>query len=96
MKKHILKSWPEFFQGIISGIRTHELRRNDRGYQVADLMELREFDPKTGHYTGRTCDVRVTSMTSSQIPCAASREALHEDFCILSVRKLESPEPGDA
>lgn len=89
MKTHVLKSWPRFFQQLSNGNRTHELRRNDRDYQVGDLMHLHEFDPKPREYTGRTCMVEVSSMTSSDEPCAVSDEALHRDFCILSVKLVQ-------
>lgn len=86
MTTHALKSWPKFFAPIAAGMRTHELRRNDRNFQVGDLLELREFEPTANEYTGRTCRVAITSLTSADEPCAVSAEALHRDFCILSVR----------
>jgi hypothetical protein len=88
MNIHLLKSWPKFFEPISTGIRTHELRRNDRNYQVGDHLELHEFDPTTGAYTGRVSRVLITSMTSVDEPCAVSAEALHPGFCILSVRRV--------
>ena len=87
---HIVKSWPRFFDAISSGVRTHELRRNDRKYQVGDALELREYDPTISRFTGRTCIVEITSITSIAEPCAVSDEALHKDFCILSIRRLPS------
>jgi hypothetical protein len=90
MTVHTVKSWPQFFSAVSAGTRTHELRRNDRGYNVGDILELREFDPGPGVYTGRTCAVRVTALTSFSEPCAVSQEALHPEFCILSVRRTES------
>jgi hypothetical protein len=49
-------------------------------------MVLHEFDPATQRYTGRGCEVQVTSITSFAEPCAVSNEAMNPDFCILSVR----------
>lgn len=86
MTTHALKSWPKFFVPIAAGTRTHELRRNDRNFCVGDTLELREFDPTVNEYSGRTCRVTITSLTSADEPCAVSAEALHQDFCILSVR----------
>ncbi|KQT89319.1 hypothetical protein ASG49_16185 [Marmoricola sp. Leaf446] len=83
---HEVKSWSEFFRPIAAGERSHELRRNDRDYQVGDFLILREYDPKLGHYTGSVCEALVTSMTSRERPCAVSDEGLHPDFCILSIR----------
>jgi hypothetical protein len=83
---HHLKSWPQFFNAIMGGRRTHELRRSDRDFQVEDILVLHEFDPEKQTYTGPECVVEVTSMTSFAQPCAVSGEALNADFCILSVR----------
>ncbi len=87
MNVHALKSWPQFFEPICTGVRTHELRRNDRGYAISDQLDLHEFDPCTRAYSGRTVRVEITSITSVAEPCAVSGEALHPDFCILSVRR---------
>lgn len=83
-----LKSWPKFFQPIIDGIRTHELRRNDRDFKVGDQLNLREYDPKKNEYTGRECLAKVMSITSSDEPCAVSEEALNSSFCILSIKTI--------
>lgn len=88
MKTHVVKSWPRFFAQLSTGNRMHELRRNDRDYRVGDFIELHEYDPDADAYTGRVCTVRITSMTSAREPCAVSEEALHHDFCILSVRRV--------
>lgn len=86
MTIHTIKSWPRFFEPICAGTRTHELRRNDRGYAVGDLADLHEFDPHAQTFTGRTARAEITSITSTVEPCAVSGEALHPDFCILSIR----------
>jgi hypothetical protein len=89
-KNHLVKSWPEFFEPISQGIRTHDLRRNDREYNIGDILILREFESKSQRYTGRECEVEITSMTSFAQPCAVSGEALNADFCILSIRLLRT------
>ncbi|RKJ45990.1 DUF3850 domain-containing protein, partial [Butyricicoccus sp. 1XD8-22] len=49
---HELKIYPEYFKEVICGKKTFEIRRNDRGYKVGDILSLKEFDPKTNEYTG--------------------------------------------
>lgn len=90
MNVHTLKSWPRFFGPISMGTRTHELRRNDRSYAIGDLLDLREFDPHAQAYSGRTARAEITSITSAAEPCAVSGEALHPDFCILSIRLVDT------
>jgi hypothetical protein len=85
--EHILKCWPEFFTAICSGKKKHDLRRaDDRTFAVGDTLQLREFDPKLSCYSGRTQRVLVTYVTSDDLPCALSRDALHKSFCILSIQ----------
>src|SRR5579859_2446416 len=93
-KTHHLKSWPQFFKPISEGIRTHELRRNDRNFAVGDLLILHEFDPTNQRCTGQECEVQVTSITSFAQPCAVSDQAMNPDFCILSVRVQSRTQPS--
>lgn len=92
---HRVKSWPEYFRAIANGKRTHDLRRNDRNYEVGDLMLLEEFDPATNSYSGERLTVEITSMTSAQQPCAVSIDALNPDFCILSIRRTPGRSESD-
>jgi hypothetical protein len=92
-KVHHLKSWPQFFNPVRAGQRTHELRRDDRNFSVGDMLVLHEFDPETQRHTGETCEVEITSITSFAQPCAVSGEALNPNFCILSVL-LQHPSIG--
>lgn len=83
---HRLKSWSEFFNEIIAGHKTHDLRRSsDRKFEVGQHIMLCEFDPQIEKYTGREQLVRITYMTSSDVPCALSNGVLHPDFTILSI-----------
>ena len=60
MAVHDLKSWPEFFQPLQTSQKNFELRFNDRGFHIGDILVLREWDPMTHNYTGRFCERRVT------------------------------------
>jgi hypothetical protein len=53
--QHELKSWPEFFEPVLRRTKNFELRKNDRGYKIGDVLLLREWEPKTKIYTGREC-----------------------------------------
>jgi hypothetical protein len=87
---HELKSWPQFFTAIVQGAKTHELRRaTDRTFEVGQLIRLNEFEPALGAYTGRSVVVEITYLTSAELPCALSKGALHDDFCILSIRRVD-------
>lgn len=89
--EHHLKSWVQFFEPIIAGERVHELRRNDRNFQVGDVLRLHEWDPVAGCATGREAVAEITSITSEHAPCAVSDLGLAPGFCILSIRVKRAP-----
>jgi hypothetical protein len=45
MKKHTLKCWPQFFAEVLNGSKPFEIRYNDRGYEVGDMLRLEEYLP---------------------------------------------------
>lgn len=60
MTVHILKVLPKYFQALVDGTKTFEVRRNDRAYQVGDILHLGEWAPEEGRFTGRSVAVKVT------------------------------------
>jgi len=53
------KVWPEYFQQIVDGKKTFELRLNDFDISEGDTLVLNEWDPATKDYTGRTLEKQV-------------------------------------
>lgn len=86
MTEHKLRSWSHLYDAIARGEKKHDLRRNDRKFQVGDVLVLQRFDNCTGEYTGRECSVRVTYVTGrDHVPCAVSSAVLDNEYCILSI-----------
>lgn len=63
---HELKTWPEYFQEVVKGNKTFEIRKNDRNYQVGDILHLKEYDPVGNQYTGSDAVARVTYVLDKQ------------------------------
>ena len=63
---HDLKILPAFFDLVAHGSKTFEIRKNDRGYEPGDTIELREYDLHRNPpgYTGRACSARIGFVTS--------------------------------
>jgi hypothetical protein len=85
---HEVKSWSHFYDAIKRGDKTHDLRKDDRGYKVGDILNLRRYDIEKGDYTGDECQALITYITSNQFPCAYSSAVLDREYVILSLRKL--------
>jgi uncharacterized protein DUF3850 len=60
MTVHKLKSWPDYFEPLLSGDKPFDVRVNDRGFKVGDVAVFREWDDKKARYTGRELKRRVT------------------------------------
>jgi hypothetical protein len=58
--EHELKTWPEEFKAILDGTKPFELRKNDRNFNVGDILILKEYIPQSSRYTGKTCRRIVT------------------------------------
>jgi uncharacterized protein YqfB (UPF0267 family) len=85
MPDHVLKSWPKFFQEIAAGRKKHDIRdKTEYDFKIGDWCLLKEYDPFLGSYTGETCLVEITYITSNDTPCAFSSAALGKDFAVLS------------
>jgi hypothetical protein len=79
MKKHSLKAWPEPFQALVDGRKTYEIRVDDRGYEVGDLLFIQEWIPREESYTGRCHTVVVTYKTPG------GHFGLPDDLCVMAV-----------
>lgn len=60
IKTHKLKTDPKHYEKIIQGLKTAELRYNDRDFIVGDVLILEEYDRETKKYTGRYAYVEVS------------------------------------
>lgn len=64
---HYIKIKPRYFMDIESGIKTFEIRFNDRNYKVGDILYLQEFCG--GEYTGRELRREIVYMTDDPEYC---------------------------
>lgn len=74
-KTHELKILPEYFKAVVSGIKRFEIRKNDRGYNVGDILRLNEYE--NGKYTGNVHVVEITYITDY---------AQQDNFVVLGIK----------
>lgn len=90
---HEVRSWSHLFDAVAAGRKTHDLRIDDRGYEVGDVLRLRRYDQMRGEETGETVDARITYITGRDaVPCAVSTVVLPREYVILSIQKMTDGE----
>jgi len=53
-RTHELQLWTPCFTAVAAGTKPFDVRENDHDFQVGDALLIREYDPDTSSYSGRT------------------------------------------
>lgn len=95
MKLHELKILHKYLIDVTIGKKTFELRKNDRDYQVGDLIhfiDIREDYTKTNKCG---CEPFIDENTLYRITYVlkdVEKYGLDKDYCILAIKKLDIKE----
>lgn len=57
---HELKTVNPYFDAVWNGLKTFEVRRNDRNFAVGDSLYLQEYNAVRNEYSGRSIWVVVS------------------------------------
>jgi hypothetical protein len=87
MSHHVLKCWPGLFDDVVCGEKRFEVRRNDRGFDAGDVLQLREWRPDTRSFSGRVTHVRVTYILHTA-------PGLQFGFVVMGIEPCEVPFDG--
>ena len=90
MKLHELKILHKYLIDISIGIKTFELRKNDRNYQVGDLIHF--IDVKEDDTSKFDIEPYVDDNTLYRITYVlkdVEKYGLDKDYCILAIKKLD-------
>lgn len=104
MKLHELKIKHEYLVDITLGLKTFEIRKNDRDYQVGDLIRFIDigvvgtiyvYHTKINSNTSNGCDVDIDEDALYKIIYILKdvpQYGLDKDYCILGIKKLNIKE----
>ena len=81
MKLHVLKTDPIYFEQVWKGLKTSELRFNDREFKQSDSVLLREYIREGRTFTGRSVRASITYVTDYPA-------ALRKGFVMLSLNAV--------
>lgn len=79
MTVHYLKIKPEYYKDVECGLKTFELRKNDRDFQVGDVLMLIKLDDK-GNETDQVIKAKVTYILKD-----CPKYDLNEGYAILGI-----------
>ena len=76
---HEFKTWPMPFWALSRGVKTYEIRKDDRDFRVGDLLRLREWSQISEDYTGCEIVARISYKTPG------GEWGLPMDVCVLGI-----------
>ena len=79
MAVHYLKIKEEYYRDVMIGLKTFELRKNDRDFQVGDILMLIKLDDK-GNETDQVIRKKVTYILKD-----CPQYGLKEGYAILGI-----------
>ena len=77
---HDLKILPIYFEAVALGIKTFEVRKDDRPYQVGDTLLLCEYG--NGEFTGKKLKAKVTYILRDSAFCK-------DGYCIMGIKEAD-------
>ena len=75
---HKIKIEQKFFYDIASGLKSFDVRKNDRNYAVGDTLEMFEIDENMTN-TGRGVIVRVNYILPG------GKYGIEENYCVMGI-----------
>lgn len=79
MNRHELKTIQPYFEQVWENNKRFECRLNDRNFKENDIVKLKEYDPKSGTYSGREVLARVGYVLTDEFTGVA------KGYCVFSL-----------
>lgn len=98
MKLHELKILHKYLVEVDLGKKTFELRKNDRDYQVGDLIRFIDVREDDSTANKNQIEPNIDENTLYRITYVlkdVEKYGLNKDYCILAIKKLNIKEVYD-
>ena len=83
MKIHKLKTLQPYFDEVLKGRKTFELRKDDRNFQVGDRLDLFEGDEQVDDISQRKNQNHIHRFVTYKLE--GGKFGLEEGYCILGL-----------
>lgn len=87
MNTHVLKTWQEYMHDINTGSKSFELRKDDREFEVGDVLMLMGWDNQFQKYTGDVIEAKINYILSG------GQFGLEKGYVVMSItvtKQIES------
>lgn len=85
---HVVKSWPFSLSEVRAGIKTFEVRLDDRGYEVGHVLRLEGWLQYPGRYDGKWELVKVLHMARDGERDYKPQMEIPKGWVIMSIHRL--------
>jgi hypothetical protein len=98
MTEHILKCWPNAYDAVASGIKRFEWRKDDRGFDVGDVLVLRKWDPSPDNgfgvrgyvmFRGKHLVPEYTDQRVRVTYILRGMFGIPDGYCVMSIERVE-------
>lgn len=79
-KTHKLKTWKQYYRDVYRRMKKFEVRKDDRDFQVGDILILQEYDQLREELTGNEMHKKVT------YKLIGGQWGIEEGFCVLGIK----------
>ena len=81
------KIWPKYFEKIFNGEKDFEVRLNDYEYNIGDVLLLREWNPESKTYTGKSIEKTIKYIAKTKDMKYWTEEEIQKNgFVILGLK----------
>lgn len=95
MTKHTLKLNDRYFDAVANGIKTFEIRKNDRDYKVGDTLVLKKVNDEglyityADHNLGINLDYEIKVAVTYILTHDDFPDGIPEGYVVMSIERLE-------
>jgi len=81
---HALKTWSIYYQSLVDGSKTFEIRKDDRPFNIGDTFLAQEYNFSTKEYTGSEEPFEITYILREAVGFG-----LIKGFVILGIKPIK-------
>ena len=88
MRTHRLKTLAPYWQRVAYGEKKFEIRKNDRDFQVGDILELEYYNPNEPICVGYNYNIPTIIKVKVSYILNGGKYGLEADYCIMSIELI--------